>query len=492
MNRAPASSEEGRTRRAWIRRHRKTVTLTAAATVLGLPSIGFLLAPSAHADDSPGANLAGINASAYGTAVQVQPLTPGVVGAGNVSQGNLIEADIPYASTASSTGPTSTAVASPAYPGDTAAGAGNALGTFAPQIPAPLLSALNDPVLARADYPAQVSTGTSSTYSPPAGGAIGLGNATATAADSGSDAQAATSQTAFQSAGISVSSSTATSQTVLDASTVTAKSHTDVGAISILGGLVKIAGISSDASSTSDGNNGQPDSDFNLGAVTVAGVPASIGPNGITIQGSGPATFLVPDANQALVALKQAGISVHTIAPTTTLDGASAAVTSGALVVQFQDANVPNPNGQVPVSSLGLDLNIGLSQASADATGLPPLGSLGSIGSLGSLGSTSTGSLGGLGGAGVSPSGAVASVSSAAPTGDLGSSAAPSVASIPAAPTQSSAAPPSTVLPPMAPAAIWGVPVKAAWVVIAFLLSLVISGPLLGYANWQLLRGRKT
>jgi hypothetical protein len=37
-----------------------------------------------------------------------------------------------------------------------------------------------------------------------------------------------------------------------------------------------------------------------------------------------------------------------------------------------------------------------------------------------------------------------------------------------------------------------GAPVKVAWVVIAFLLSLVVSGPLLGYANWQLLRGRRS
>lgn len=489
MSGAPAPRPPGR----WVRRHRKGVTAAALAVIVGLPSVGFVLAPSAEADSSGsstgssnGSNLAGINTTASAVAVQVSPLTPGLVGAGNVSQGNLVEADIPYAESSSSTGPTTSSVASPAYPGDTAAGAGNALSTFAPQLPAQFVSLLNDPILARADYPAQVSTGSSSSYAPPSGSSAGVGTAGAKATDSGSSSQAQISQNAFSSAGISVASSTATSQTVIGASTVTAGSHTDVGTIQLLGGLVKIAGISSDASATSDGNNGQPTSDFNLGAVTVAGVPASIGPNGITIKGSGPASFLVPDANQALVALKQAGFSVYTIAPTTTLNGASAQVTSGALVVQFQDSNIPNPNGQVPVSSLGLDLNLGLSQASADATPLPPLGSLGSLGGLTSNGSSAAPSVSGS----VSPGS-----TGPAMAGVPGSGSSPSVASAPVgnSSTGGSATPPSTALLPLNPASdVLGVPTKAAWVVIAFLLSMVVAGPLLGYANWQLLRGRKS
>jgi hypothetical protein len=35
-----------------------------------------------------------------------------------------------------------------------------------------------------------------------------------------------------------------------------------------------------------------------------------------------------------------------------------------------------------------------------------------------------------------------------------------------------------------------GIPVRVAWVVAAILLSIVAAGPLLAYANWQLLRGR--
>lgn len=479
---------EGRFPAARRGRPRRASLAVAVATVLGLPTLAFFLAPSAQADESPGANLAGIAASASATAVQVSPLTPGLVGAGNVSQGNLVEADIPYASSAVSTGPSSTAVASPAYPGDTAAGAGNAIATFAPQFPPQMVSLLNYPVVARADYPAQVSTGSSSTYSPPSGSGAGVGTASADATDSGSTASSSTSKNAFGASGVTVASSTADSKTVVGASVVSATSRSHVGTIEILGGLVKIAGISSDATASSDGNTGQPTSHFKLGAVTVAGLPASIGPDGITINGSGPAPFLVPDANQALVALKQAGVSIHTIAPTTTFDGASATVTSGALVVQFQDANIPNPNGQVPVSSVGLNLNLGLSQASADATALPPLGSLGAFpGGSGPSPSSS--------GAAVPSAGAGAVPVAAGNTSSAGMATTPAMASAPQPGSVGTGAAPSSpqaAAPLSPPTTLLGAPIKVAWVVIAFLLSLVVSGPLLGYANWQLLRGRKS
>lgn len=478
-------------KRAHVPRHwRRAMTASAVAMIFGLPVVGFAMAPSARADDSPGANLAGIGASAYASAVQVSPLTPGVVGAGNVSQGNLVAAEIPYASASTSTGPSSSSTASPAYPGDTAAGAGNDIGTFAPQFPAALANALNDPVVARADYPAQVSVGSSYNYSPPGGSTTGVGEASANATESGATSQSATSSQSFADQAVTIGSSTAKSATQLGASSVLGTSHTDVGTIDILG-VVKIAGITSDASASSDGNLGQPSSSFALGAVTVAGQPASIGPNGITLTSTSQGSLIVPDANQALLAVQQAGISIHTVAPVSTTNGAQATVTSGGLVIAFQDANIPNPNGSVPVSDVGLDLNLGISQATADATTLPaftpfPSTGLGSGTGLVTTGSGTTGV--------VSP--AVSGASSVATTGgsSLGSVATPSLA--PSTPSAVSTGSHQTTQPtaPVAspPATLLGAPIKVAWVVIAFLLSLVVAGPLLGYANWQLLRGRKS
>lgn len=474
------------------RRRRVGFSLAALGVMAGLPALAFALAPSpaAHADDTPGANLAGLNATSSAYGVQVAPLIPGVVPAGNVTQGSFVEADIPYATATTATGPSSSSLGSPAYPGDTAAGAGNALGTFAPQFPPALLNALNDPVLARADYPAQVSVGSSSTYAPPGLSGTGIGTASADASPSGSDAKSATSSTSLATA-LTVASSTVSSATELTASTVAAAAHTEIGSIDIMSGMVHIAGLTSDATASSDGNLGQPTSDFKLGAVTVAGTPASIGPNGITVGPSSQGGVLAPTANQILAALKQAGISVHTIVPVTTVDGASATVSSGALVINFQDPNIPNPNGQVPVSSVGINLNLGLSQASANATALPPFASFPSdvfgtpAASPASSGPGGNGSTDLSGGALPVSSGGQAVT--AAPSQGGPSTATPASGQ-PSGSAGSSGGP----LVPIPPTNLLGAPIKVAWVVIAFLLSLVVAGPLLGYANWQLLRGRKS
>lgn len=465
---------------------RRTAVLAAAGIVVGFPLTAFWLAPSAHADTTPGANLAGINATGYASGIQISPLTPGLVGAGDVGEGNLVEAAIPYASASTSTGPSSAAVASPAYPGDTASEAGNALSTFASGMPTSIENLLNYPVVARADYPAQVSVGSSQTYTPPGGSASGALSASATATDSGATCQSSTNTLAFAASLISIDSSTASSSTQIGASTAEVTSHTDIGTVDLFHGAIVISGISSDATASSDGTTGTEKSDFSISSVTVDGIPASIGPNGITIKDSSTLGLLVSDANQVLAAINQAGISVHTISPVTTVDGASASVTSGGLVIAFQDSNIPNPGGNVPVSSVGLDINLGITQASSNATGLPPLGQIPSspvspanTGSSVAPTITSTPATG----ASIGPSTQI-STSTGTPAG---SSTAPSVAGSTSSPSSSS------VLPSTTPAAtILGAPVKVAWMVIAFLLSLVAAGPLLGYANWQLLRGRKS
>lgn len=474
------------------RTRRRTVNLLAGAILVGFPLTALWLAPSAQADGSPGANLAGINAAATATGLLFSPLTPGLVGAGNVTKGNLIETAIPYATSSTSTGPVNSGVASPAYPGDTAAQLGTVFNTFAP-LPAPVQNALNDPVLARSDYPPQVSVGSNASYAPPTGSAAGALTASSSSTPSGTTSNAALNQTSLPSGLIDISSTTTKTVTNLQASSVEATAHTDVGRISLLGGAVVIAGLTSDASATSDGTNGQQNSDLHIGQVKVAGQPAYIGPDGIHLAGSGQGGILVPTLNEVLTALAQAGISVHTIEATTETDGSSAAVTSGALQVSFLDQHIPNPSGVLPLNTIGFDLDIGISSALADATALPPFDS--SSGSIGSSGDTGSSNLGATlaGGAGVSGLG------TASPAGpELGGTG--SALAVPGSPTlgtptviksrPSSSAPAALATPQ--PAALLGAPVKVAWVVIAVLLSIVAAGPLLGYANWQLLRGRRT
>jgi hypothetical protein len=473
---------------------RRWLTATAVAVMVVLPTLAFFLAPSARADDSPGANLAGINVSSVAQAALFEPLLPGLVGAGDVSQGNLFEVAMPYASAASSTGPSGSGVATPVYPGSTASQLGTVLSTFQP-IPAPLENALNDPVLAQSDYPPQVNVGSSSSYSPPGGSATGVGTASSNASAGGVTSSAATSDTVLPAQLLEISSSTATASTQVQASSVQATAHTDIGTIKLLGGVVTISGLGSDASAYSDGNNGQPSSDLKIGSVTVAGQSAYIGADGIHLSGNSQFGVLVPILNQALAALAQAGLSVRTIAPTQTTDGTSAEVTSGALQISFVDSHIPNPNGQVPISSIGFNIDLGMSQAEADATALPPFTPIGSgstdSGTQAPAASTpvSAGQIPALSTSGSPPVGGGSAVQAASPGSASTGSSSPSTAlGAPATTPGTSRVPAFSPKP----AAYFGLPVKAAWVLIAGLLSLVAAGPLLGYANWQLLRGRKT
>lgn len=475
---------------------RRLATAAAVSCMVAFPVIGLALAPEAQADSSsgpsgPGSNLAGLNASSSSSGVQIEPLTPGVVGAGNVSQGNLFEIAVPYAGAGSTTGPSNTAVSSPVYPGPTAANAGNALGTFAPQFPPAFLNLLNYPALAQADYPPERTVGTSGYYSPPAGSQTGAGDASAKAGDSGAESSSSSTSNQLP-GGLSVASSTADASTSVLASSLEATGHSVVGTITLLGGQIVIDGLSSKATASSNGNQGSATSDLQIGAVTVAGQKASIGPNGITLPSGSQGSSLFPSANQVLIALQQAGISVHTVAPVTTYDGSSASVTSGGVQILFMDQHIPNPNGQVPLSSVGLEYDIGFSQATADATALPPFQPFGSGSGFGA-GAPAAGApaspMTGAAPAGPATSGVV-------PTGGASSRAipAPSVLApgspATAQPKGGATGSPPADLGPVTPASALGMPVRVAWVIIAFLLSLVAAGPLLAYANWQLLRGR--
>jgi hypothetical protein len=458
---------------------RRAAGALAVAMLVAFPLAAFEMAPAAHADGSPGANLAGENATAVATGVELAPLTPGVVGAGNISKGNLIDASVPYAAASTSTGPSSSATASPAYPGSTAAQAGTDIETFSSQFPTALANALNDPVQAQADYPPQLSVGSSSSYNPPAGSTTGVGTARADATDSGASASSQASAESISPA-LSVASGLTSATTELQSSSVTSTAHSEIGTVKLLGGLVTISGLTSDATATSDGTAGQPTTDFKIGSVTVGGQAAYIGPDGIHLGPTSQGSLLVPAANAALSALAQAGIEVRTISPQTENDGPLATATSGALQITFLDQHIPNPQGAVPVSTIGLDVYLGLSQASADATALPPFAPVGGLGT--------------TGGAPVGTS-TSAAVGSSAPLGG----AVPSVGALPS-PAQplgsgQTAAPASSATtPPFAPqqVTLLGLPVRVAWVVIAILLSIVASGPLLGYANWQLLGRRRT
>lgn len=461
----------------------------AATLIIGLPLAAFLVAPTASAQvgAAPGSGLAGLNTSATAVAVQISPLTPGLVGAGNLTQGNLVEADMPYASSTVSTGPSTSGVASPVYPGPTAADAGNAVQTFSSSVPPQLVSLLNDHVLAESDYPAQLTAGTSSSYAPPGGSAVGAGTASTQSGPAATTATASLNDTSVGGA-FDFGSSTSSTGATVQAASVATTADTEINHITIAG-VIQIAGISSTATASSNGTVGQENSTLHIGAVTILGLySAYIGPNGIRLVSSDQGGLAVVALNEVLGVLQQLGLTVTTIAPSSQQNGQSASVTSAAVQVGFLDAHIPNPEGEVPLSSVGLDVDLGLSQASADATALPPFVPFPSIATPPSTPAV------------VTPVTTAKTVASGSVISTSGSSSVSTTTSVPAAissaPSPAVAAPvpvsqtPSSSFPAVTPASFLGLPVRVAWVVIAVLLSIVAAGPLLGYANWQLLRGR--
>lgn len=440
--------------------------------------VAFLVAPGAGADSSgasPGANLAGLNADAEATAMQFIPLARGLVPAGNLATGDFFQISVPYASASSQTGPASNAIAAPVYPGPVAASLPGALQTEG--FPASLAELTADPVLAESSYPPEPGQGASATYSPPGGSTTGAGTASSSSADSGSIADAATSTTRLAGGQVVVGSSTTHSSTTIAASSVADSAETHITHVTMLGGLVDIASITSQSSTSSNGTTGTESSTLQVGAVTVAGQPAYIGPNGLQLAKTANNLLGAVSAfNSALTALQQAGLSITTIAPSSSVDGAAASVESGAVQIKFSDPNVPNPQGQVPVSLIGAEIDLGLTDADAQATQLPAIGTLPAQPTTPALISPAP--------AASSPaSGGVQSITRTNSTSsDTGLSPATSVG-------RSSNTGPQVAAQP---ASFIGMPTRLAWIVIAVILSIVACGPLLGYANWQLLRGRKS
>ena len=459
------------------KRGRRVVAAAAAGLFVGLPLAAFFAAPSAHADNSPGANLAGLNANAYATAMQFIPLVKGLVPAGNLSTGDFFQVSVPYASSSSETGPASNATASPVYPGPVATGLPGALQTFG--FPAAFAALTAYPVITQASYPPAPGRGATGTYTPPTGSASGAGVSQASAAENGATAQSNSNDSSFDNGQIRLGSSHTDTSTTIKASSVADLAHAQISHVSILGGVVDIASITSSAAASSDGTNGTQTSDLRVGNVTVAGQPAYIGSDGLHLAGNVNNLGLTQIFNSALSALQQAGISVTTISPNSTVNGAVASVDSGAVQIHFSDPNIPNVGGQVPVNSVGTDVDLGLTHADAQATVYPPLPAITPV----SFPSAATPSA-----ASIAPPSNFAPASSGGPPTVMTNN---TTSSAPASQGQPSYAPAPNRTTAVQPASFVGMPTRMAWVVLSVLISIVASGPLLGYANWQLLRGRK-
>jgi hypothetical protein len=495
---------------------RKQVQLAGrllGATALTM-AMAAALAPAAHADSSsggsgngPGSEVVGETVTAEAYPVQFGFDIPGLIPLPNE---NLIEADVPFARTLVSTGPTVDSRAAPYYPGDILASLGGLESEFLP----PQLPNTPWPLMADAQYPATPSAPASSTFgpAPPAGAPATpmVFTGTAHASQDGGDAAGTVSDLVvgpgMGSAGaplLEVASEQATDTVSIGAAAVTAAANSVVKTIAIAG-MVDISELTSNASSTSDGTTGTPQAAVHLGQVTVDGQQAFIDNQGVHVVGNGSPNSGVPSVAQIQSSLNatlaQDGVSIRLVDPQQTSNGAEGIANTGGLVVSISHAfNVPFVNTgaltnnalqpciptqdlTAPLGSQGLgnfclpagnytavtSITLGYADTDVNASVLQGLNSLG----------TSPGSLGGLGGG--LPTGAGTGLTSLGQS-SLGNVSGPGTAGS----TQPGVGRSAFRFP------IRGIPAPVGWVVVGALLCVLFAYPMMLAARWQFLVGRR-
>ncbi|HVA41889.1 MAG TPA: hypothetical protein VNF50_00230 [Acidimicrobiales bacterium] len=494
-----------RSRRRQLRTGLAGGTLLSLGWIITAPGLG--LGQAARAATSPpgptcssaqlaatanasGHDIAGYTLGGSAAGYRYELDSPGLLPVGDPQQGNITELDVPYARENVSSGPLVASLGSAAYPGDTAAGVGSALGEFG------FKGVPNDPVLASAAYPPSPSSPASSSYptsSEPS--TVNAGAARAAADQNGGTSEASVSSYslasgATQEAGGGPAQSDAAVH--LGAACVDSVSDAVASGI-VVAGIIHIASVSGSAQAMSDGIKAVPAAALHVGNVTVAGLAAYIDQNGVHLAGQQPVGYGVVAGVQAALdaALKNDGITIKVLNPQTLVTGADATVTSGGLDIVVQRTlpaiGVPGVPaitvpGQAPIplgtpgAPVRYQVTLGEAQASVFATTAPAPGSLASASPTGSTGGPSSSS--------------AASASSSSPGAPIGSTSGGTTLS--ASPSPGS---PSGVSGPGSGLASdsgspGSSPVPAGWVIIGVLVAIMAAAPLLGYARWQLLEGR--
>ena len=316
-------------------RNRAALAITIVGLSVGLAGPAGASRPAADTQSAP-PSLGGWNISSNGNVVDI--LIDNATGLAGVHP--LSEADFPDAQSDFQTGPFGSGLATVFWPGS----AGGNFGSLSSQLgfPSqlqPIAAQLNDPIKAATSYP---SGPTSARY--PAGNTGGAAVMQSTAGPGGTTAEAAITDESpstvlnFSHAKGS-SSSTASNK-------ATATAETDLSDIKLLGGIVDIGSITSTATATSDGTNGTGSASTNVGAVTVFGMPSSIGSNGLVIPKvpSSVAGLTTPIVQNALSqVISGLGLTVTEFPATQAAKGSGYTASSGGVSVAIDPPSSAAP-----------------------------------------------------------------------------------------------------------------------------------------------------
>jgi hypothetical protein len=497
-----------------------TSTTTTTTTTTTSASTSTTGPPSANS------TIGGYTAAVQSLGLQFGFNIPGVLPLPNE---NIIEADIPFARTSVQNGPLVNSLGAPYYPGDVAANLGGLIAEFAPGAP----PVPDDPLLAESDYPPTPGHGADESFgvTPPAGSPIAPnvfsatshadaagGSVTATLVDLQASAPSSTSSTPLNvglapgsGPGSALQALGAVAGPALDVGSIQATSDVNIGQSEVTGtatdvlkaidiaGVLDISQITSSAGSTSDGNKGTPAASLHMAGVTVDGEQAYIDNQGIHVSGtSTSSTGVTPqEAQSALNAtFAQDGISVRLLDPQTTTNAAEGVANSGGLAVSISHSfDVPYIPGEptIPIPELGNEglpaglytattsITLGLATSDVQATAIEPASGSGAGAGL------SVGLPGGSGiglgiGLGIGSLGGSDLGLPSTSFGPLPAGAQPSTSAGGSSP-QALGSRASSRLP-------LGIPVPVGWLILALVLCVVMTYPMLLAARWQFLSGR--
>lgn len=322
--------------RHWTRR------LSVACVVTGIVSVaaGAAGIATAQAEPDPGSGFGAMNLSATASGVRV-PFY-------NTSDGKDVEGLAPYSLSEMDSGNVGHALTSVFWPGDTGGHGGSTLQLLGaqcvppnpqglipgapclatlPQPPDQVYQALNDPEIAEA----QTGTGAPTTT-------LSRPWATMTATATPGNVLAETTILGAKELPTGDTfGETRTTTTI----TLTGAKQAVVDAVSImrnidLGGVIKIAAITSSAHGETNGTAATGKADSVITGATIGGVPVTIDDTGVHVQGQGSSLDGLAQINDAL---KQSGFAIYVAKPTKTLSGAGVTVNSGSLIVTQSDPN---------------------------------------------------------------------------------------------------------------------------------------------------------
>lgn len=245
-----------------------------------------------------------------------------------------LELNLGYTQSTYGTGPTGQSLASVLWPGQVVAGSGGQLGTVIDPYLQPYLGT-HTPNISLPPWPLQADTSYPAGPSTPTTAARNSDGVTMQAASSETAGQAAASfgtagtgggTGALPSGFVTVASMGSSSQSSVQDNAAVSTATATIHGISIAGGLVDIAAVTSTATATANATVGTVHGTTTVAQATVLGQPVTIGPDGVTAAGSGLGggllSGLLPPVNSVL---GQLGITISAGKAVDTVTNASAA-----------------------------------------------------------------------------------------------------------------------------------------------------------------------